>query len=122
FDVAMQAALSPNRIVANVKGSANGVAFHLAQPAVATRAGADWELQPVMLVVPQGRMQISGRYGAATTLHARLDNMSMAVIAMVKPGLGVDGRASGTIDYAAKAGAAVPTLRARLDIAHLTRT
>ena len=122
FDVAMQAALSPNRIVANVKGSANGVAFHLAQPAVATRAGADWELQPVMLVVPQGRMQISGRYGAATTLHARLDNMSMAVIAMVKPGLGVDGRARGTIDYAAKAGAAVPTLRARLDIAHLTRT
>ncbi|WP_157216304.1 translocation/assembly module TamB domain-containing protein [Flavisphingomonas formosensis] len=122
FDVAMQAALSPDRIVANVKGNANGIAFHLAQPAVATKAGKDWNLQPVMLVVPQGRMQISGRYGATTDIHARLDNMSMAVVAMVKPGLGIDGRASGTIDYSTKPGAEVPTLRARLDIAHLTRT
>jgi len=51
-----------------------------------------------------------------------LDLNEGADLAMVNPGLGIDGRASGTIDYSTAPGAAVPTLRARLDIAHLTRT
>jgi translocation and assembly module TamB len=122
FDLAMQAALSPGRVVANAKGSANGIAFHLAQPAVATKSGANWELQPIVLVVPQGRVLISGRYGASTDLHARLDNMAMAIVEVMKPGLGLDGRMTGTIDYSSPPGAVVPTLRVRLDVAHLTRT
>jgi translocation and assembly module TamB len=122
FDVALQAALSPTRIVANAKGSANGIAFRLGAPAVVTKSGADWLLSPATLVVPQGQVELSGRYGAATSLHAKLANMDVAIVQAVLPGLGLGGRATGTIDYAATAGDAVPTIRARLDIAKFTRT
>jgi len=122
FEVQMQAALSPDRIVANARGRANGVAFSLAAPAVATRAGADWRLQPMTLVVPQGRVELSGTYGRFTALNARLANMDVSVAQAFLPGLGLGGRATGTVDYAQQTGAAVPTVRARIDIARFTRT
>ncbi|KKC27254.1 translocation/assembly module TamB domain-containing protein [Sphingomonas sp. SRS2] len=122
FDVQLQAALAPTRIVANAKGRANGVAFSLAAPAIATKAGANWTLQPVTVVVPQGKVELSGIYGAATTLHARLSDMDVSVAQAFLPGLGLGGQATGTIDYSLAAGAAVPTARARLDIARFTRT
>jgi translocation and assembly module TamB len=122
FDVAAQASLSPTRLVANAKGHANGIAFSLAAPVVATKAGSEWTLQPTTLVTPQGRIELSGRYGAATSLRARLVNMDVSVVEAFVPGLGLGGRATGTIDYAAPAGGTVPAMRARVDITHFTRT
>jgi translocation and assembly module TamB len=122
FDVAAQASLSPARLVANAKGHANGIAFSLAAPAVATKAGDEWTLQPTTVVTPQGRIELSGRYGAATSLRARLVNMDVAIVQAFVPGLGLGGRATGTLDYAAPAVGAVPTVRARIDIARFTRT
>lgn len=122
FDVAAQASLSPTRLVANAKGHANGIAFSLAAPAIATKAGNEWTLQLMTLITPQGRIELSGRYGAATSLRARLANMDVSVVQAFVPGLGLGGRATGTIDYAASAGGTVPTMRARVDIAHFTRT
>ncbi|KRB86555.1 hypothetical protein ASE00_07640 [Sphingomonas sp. Root710] len=122
FDIQLQAALAPTRVVANAKGRANGVAFSLAAPAVATKAGASWTLQPVTLIVPQGKVELSGSYGAGTTLHARLSDMDVSIAQAFLPGLGLGGRATGTVDYRLAAGAAAPTARARLDIARFTRT
>ncbi|RVT93038.1 translocation/assembly module TamB domain-containing protein [Sphingomonas crocodyli] len=122
FDVQMQASLAPDRVVANAKGRANGIAFSLAAPAVATKAGADWTLQPATLVVPQGKVELSGTYGRATALKARLANMDVSIVQAFMPGLGLGGRATGTIDYSQPAGATVPAVRARLDIARFTRT
>jgi translocation and assembly module TamB len=122
FDVAMQAAIAPARIVANIKGSANGVALRLAAPATVTKVGADWRLSPVTIVVPQGRVELSGSYGASTSVRAKLVNMDVSIVQAVVPGLGLGGRATGTIDYVAAPDAAIPTLRARIDIAKFTRT
>ena len=120
FNIASQAVLSPTRVVANIRGSANNIAFSLAQPAVATKSGADWVLAPTTLVVPQGKVELNGRYGRTTDLHAKLANMDVAIVQAFVPGLGLGRRASGTVDYAAAG--AVPTLRARLDINRFTRT
>jgi translocation and assembly module TamB len=122
FTLAAQAALAPDRLVANAKGRLGGVVFRLAAPLVATKQGADWAIRPTTLVVPQGRAVLSGRYGANTALAARLDGMDVAIVQAFVPGLGLGGRASGTIDYAATTGQAVPVLRARLDIDDFTRT
>ncbi|MBD3761207.1 translocation/assembly module TamB domain-containing protein [Rhizorhabdus sp.] len=122
FDVQMQASVAPTRIVANAKGRANGVTFALAAPAVATKTGSTWTLQPATLVVPQGKVELAGSYGAATTLRARLSDMDVSVAQAFLPGLRLGGRATGTIDYSLAAGAAVPTARVRLDIARFTRT
>jgi len=122
FDVAAQASLSPTRIVANAKGKANGIAFRFAAPAVLTKSGADWTLQPATLILDKGRVELSGRYGAATNLHARLDDLDISMIQAFVPRLGLGGKATGRIDYALSGGSTVPTARARIDIAHFTRT
>ena len=122
FDIAAQAALAPERIVANARGTANGIAFRLAAPAVIARQGADWALQPATLVLPQGRAILSGRYGAATAFTAQLDKVDMSISQAFLPGMGLGGKASGRIDYASPANAAVPTLNARVDIAGFTRS
>lgn len=120
FDLAAQAALSPGRVIANLKGTVNGLALHLAQPAVATKSGGAWTLAPVTVILPGGQVTLSGSYGAATSLHAALDNLDLSMANAFAPQFGLGGKASGTIDY--RGGGTVPDLRARIDIAGFTRT
>ena len=122
FDIAAQAAITPDRILANIKGSANTIPFHLAQPAVVTRAGGDYVLAPATLVLPQGTIQLSGRYGAQTQFHAKLNGVDLSITQAFAPMLGLGGKATGTIDLAMAGGATVPTARARIDINGFTRT
>lgn len=121
FDLAAQAALSPTRIVANVRGMVNGIAIRLAQPATITKVGTGWQLAPATIVLPQGQADVSGSFGgAATTLHAVLRNLDLSISNAFTPGLGLGGKASGTVDYVARG--TVPDLKARLDIAGFSRT
>ncbi len=122
FDIAAQAAFAPDLIRANAKGTVNGIAFRLAAPAQIRKAGAEWVLSPATVVVPQGQMQLSGRYGAQTRASAQLDNIDLSIVQAVMPGLGLGGEASGTVDMALPAGGGLPTVDARLNIARFTRT
>lgn len=119
FDLAAQARLAPTQVVANVRGTFSGVDVRLAAPAVATRVGREWQLAPATLIFPQGRARIAGRYGTATSINAVLDGVDLAIINSVVPGLGLGGKASGTIDATL---AAVPVVNARIDVAGFTRT
>jgi translocation and assembly module TamB len=120
FDLAMQAQLDPTRILINLRGSANGIAFRLASPAVLQKTGSGWQLQPATIVLPQGQVDLSGEIGARTQLHAVLRNLDLSIADAVIPSLGLGGKASGTIDYTG--GGVVPDLRGRIDIANFTRT
>jgi translocation and assembly module TamB len=121
FNLAAQAQLSPTRLLANLSGTLNGIAVHLAAPAVAVKTGAGWQLQPVTLVLPQGRMDVSGRFGGGvTSVHAVLRQLDLSIVEPFKPGLGIGGTATGTLDYAG--GGAVPNVRARIDVSRFTRT
>jgi translocation and assembly module TamB len=120
FDIATQAALAPTRLVVNLTGHVSGVPIRLAAPAVATKTGATWRLLPTTIVVPQGQMELTGEYGASTKMHAVLRNMDIVIVNAVVPGLGLGGKASGTID--ANLSGAVPDVRARIDVAGFNRT
>jgi len=120
FDLAAQAQIEPNQILVNLRGSANGIAFRLAAPAVVRKVGADWQLQPATIVLPQGQVDLSGQIGARTRLHALLRNLDLSIVDSVVPSLGLGGKATGTVDYTG--GGTVPDLRARMDIAGFTRT
>lgn len=122
FDVAAQARFAPNRIIANAKGRVANVAFRFAEPVRLDREGQDWVLSPARLVVPQGEVRLSGRYGRESRLEARLANFDIGIAQAFAPGLGLGGRASGTLDYASLPGQATPTVNARLDIKRFTRT
>lgn len=121
FDVAGQAAFVPGRIVANARGSANGIAFSLAQPAVVTQDGADYILQPATIRLPQGQVELAGRYGARTEMRAKLNGVDLSIAQAFAPTLGLGGKATGTVDFTMR-GEALPVARARIDIAGFTRT
>lgn len=121
FDVAGQAAFASDRVTANLKGSANNIAFSLAQPAVVMKEGGDYLLQPATVVLPQGRIQVSGRYGDRTEAHARLDGVDLSIAQAFAPTLGLGGKATGTVDMVMR-GTAMPEGRARIDIAGFTRS
>jgi translocation and assembly module TamB len=120
FDVAMQAALSPELIRANLRGTANGIAFRLAEPAMVRKAASGWTLAPATILLPQGQVGVEGSYGDLIRGKARLTNLDLSILQAFAPGLGLGGKASGTVDYVGDAG--IPTLNARLDIAGFTRT
>ncbi|WP_156678315.1 translocation/assembly module TamB domain-containing protein [Sphingomonas profundi] len=122
FDIAAQAALSPTLIRANAKGSVNNLAFRLASPAEIRKAGAEWVLSPATVVLPQGQVLIAGRYGATTQATARLNNLDLSIVQAAVPGLGLGGKASGTVEMRLPAGGGLPVVDARLNIARFTRT
>jgi len=122
FNLAAQAAIDPDRIVFNARGSANAIAFSLAAPATIVKAGNDWQLGQTTIVLPHGQVVLNGRYGAHPQLHAQIVNLDLSILQAAAPGLLVGGKATGSVDIAMPGGNALPVTQTRLDIAGFTRT
>jgi translocation and assembly module TamB len=120
FDIAAQAQLAPDRVLANLRGTINGIAVRLARPAVASKTASGWQLAPATIVIPQGQMDVSGTFGGQTAVHAVLRSLDLSIANAFAPGLGLGGKATGTLDYTARG--TVPDVRARIDLADFTRT
>jgi translocation and assembly module TamB len=123
FRVGVNAALSPDHIRAAAQGVVNNIPFQLAQPADIRTVGGDWQLAPTRVVLPQGNVRLAGRFGASGTIvQSRLDNLDLSIVNAVSPGLGIGGRATGSLDFALPAGSAFPRAEARLNITDFTRS
>ena len=124
FDIAGNAELSPTRIRTALRGTANNIPFRVAEPAVIERVGADWVLRPATILFQegQGTMRVAGRFGREMILQSRLDNLDISIANTIRPGLGVGGQATGSLDYYLPAGGAFPRAEARLNIQNFTRT
>jgi translocation and assembly module TamB len=124
FDLAGNADLSPQRIRMALQGSANNIAFRLAEPALIERVEADWVLRPTTVTFQegQGSMRLAGRFGNGLIIQSRLDNLDIAIANTLQPGLGVGGAASGSLDFYLPPGGAFPRAEARLNITNFTRT
>ncbi len=122
FRVAVNAALSPDLIRAAAQGQVSNIPFRLARPAQISKVAGGWQLAPAELVLPQGNVRLAGRYGdGGMTVQSRLDDFDISILNVFSPGLGLGGRATGSIDFAQAAGA-FPRADARLAIAGFTRT
>ena len=122
FVLASTVTVDPARITIAARGSADGRALTLDHPAVVTHSGAVWSLAPVQIVTPDGRTELSGRYGDGFAAHARLDRIGLELLTIVSPDLAVTGKLSGTLDLSAPANGALPTGNAALRVTGLTRT
>jgi translocation and assembly module TamB len=123
FRVAVNAALSPNLIRAAAQGQVRNIPFRLARPAQISKVAGGWQLAPAELVLPQGNVQLAGRYGAGgMVVQSRLNDFDISILNVFSPGMGVGGRASGSIDFAQVGGDTFPRADARLTIAGFTRT
>src|SRR5205085_1327806 len=113
FQVAVNAALTPELIRAAAQGNVNRIPFRLARPAEIRKAGGDWVLAPVQVVLPQGNVLLAGRMGASgMTVQSRLQNLDLSIVNAFSPGLGIGGRATGSL-HLAQPGSAFPQAEAR---------
>jgi translocation and assembly module TamB len=123
FRIGLNAALTPDLIRAAVQGNVNNIPFHLTQPAEIHRVAGTWVLTPTQIVLPQGNVLLAGRYGAGGyELQSRMEGLDISILNAFSPGLGLGGKATGSLDFAEPAGAAFPRAEARLNIAGFTRT
>lgn len=121
FSLAMNAALRPTLYAVALEGKASNIPFRFAQPAIIRIEKAGYRLEPATLVLPQGRVDLAGRFGQQTAMQARFRDFDLAIVNMAMPGLGIGGKATGTLDYA-QSGTAFPTATTRLAISDFRRS
>ncbi|MBZ9647354.1 translocation/assembly module TamB domain-containing protein [Sphingobium sp. 3R8] len=121
FSIAANAALRPNLYAVALQGKAANIDFRLAQPAIIRSEPGGYRLKPATLVLPQGKVDLAGRFGDTTVAQARFKDFDLAIANMAAPGLGIGGRMTGTLDYAQK-GSAFPTATTRLAINDFRRS
>lgn len=121
FSIAANAALRSNLYAVALQGKAANIDFRLAKPAIIRSEAAGYRLEPATLVLPQGKVDLAGRFGDSTALQARFKDFDLAIINIAAPGMGIGGRATGTLDYVQN-GAAFPTATTRLAINDFRRS
>ncbi|HVM37116.1 MAG TPA: translocation/assembly module TamB domain-containing protein [Sphingomicrobium sp.] len=100
FEAVTLADVAPERISLTGRGSIAGRPLQLRQAAIFTRTGDGWALAPTAVAFGGGSATLSGRSGSRPEVHAVLANMPLQLLEIVSPGLGLDGRANGRLDYA----------------------
>ena len=121
FSIAANAALRPDLYAVALQGKASNIPFHLASPAIIRAEKGGYRLDPATLVLPQGKVDLAGRFGDSTAMQARFKDFDLAIVNMASPGLGIGGRMTGTLDYA-QTGSAFPTATTRLAISDFRRS
>ena len=121
FSIAMNTALRPNLYAIALEGRASNIPFRFAQPAIIRIERGGYRLEPATLVLPQGRVDLAGRFGQQTAMQARFKDFDLAIVNMATPGLGVSGKATGTLDFTQN-GYAFPTATTRLAISDFRRS
>jgi translocation and assembly module TamB len=121
FSIAANAALRPDLYAVALKGRASNIDFRLAKPAIIRTEKGSYRLEPATLVLPQGKVDLAGRFGSTTNVQARFKDFDLAIVNLASPGLGIGGKATGTLDYA-QAGSAFPTATTRLAISDFRRS
>ena len=122
FRVALNGDIAPELSRVAMQGRANGIDFRTAAPARVVREGRDWRLLPTRVDFSQGSARIAGRYGKGLELQSRLDQLDLALLNSFSPGLGLGGRASGSLDFSQPADGSFPRADTRLQIRGFTRT
>ena len=122
FRIAANAVLTPDLIRAAVHGQVNRIPFRLASPAELRKVGTAWQLAPTRIVFPQGSVLLAGRYGDGLVVQSRLRDFDLSILNAFSPGLGLGGKATGSVDFAQASPAAFPRADARISIAGFTRT
>jgi translocation and assembly module TamB len=122
FRVAANAMLAPSLWRVALTGRVNGVDIATRDPLQIVPDKGAYTLRPATLTISTGTLQVEGHYGAQTALHSRLNGVDLALLNAFAPGLGLGGKASGSLDYTQSAANAFPKADANLQITGFTRT
>lgn len=122
FRIAANAELTPELWRAQLKGRVRGIDFATTSPARIVPSADEYELLPTRIDFGRGNIRLAGTYGNGIELQSRLDSLDLAMIDAFVPGLGINGRATGSLDFSQSGSSAFPRADARLRIAGFSRT
>lgn len=120
FTVALDARGGGDHVDIGGSGTIDGTPLRLDHRAMVDRTGAMWRLAPVVLVTPDGRVEVAASYGDGMTATVRADALGLSLLTLVDPAFNFGGHASGTLALAVPA-SGPPTGNASLRVASLTR-
>ncbi len=122
FRVAANADLKPDLWRAALKGRVRGIEFATTSPARIIPGVNEYQLLPTRIDFGRGNIRLAGTYGQGMKIQSRLDALDLAIIDAFVPGLGINGRATGSLDFEQSRADAFPSADARLKIANFSRT
>ena len=122
FRVAANADLAPNLWRVALDGRANSIDFKTKGPARIIPGKGSYRLQPVTVLLSSGSLQLAGEYGQGLKLQSRLNNVDLSIANTISPGLGLGGKANGSLDFSQASDGSFPDADARLSITRFTRT
>lgn len=122
FRIAANAQLEPELWRAALNGRVRGIEFRTESPARIVPGDAGYRLLPTTIDFGRGNIRLAGTYGDAVKLQSRLEGVDLALVNTFVPGLGINGSASGSLDFAQSSPDAFPRADARLRLRNLTRT
>lgn len=107
FDIRGEADVTPDRYRITAAGTIDRKPLTLPEPAIVTRAGDGWRLEPAKLDFAGGNAELGGRFtGNSAAIDAVVARMPLTILDIAYPGLGLAGSASGKLSYARGAGSA----------------
>jgi len=121
FRIAANAQLKPDLWRAALTGKVRGIQFATTAPARIIPRADEYELLPTDIDFGRGTVRLAGTYGDGVKLQSRLEGVDLDIVDAFVPGLGVNGRASGSLDFEQASANAFPRADARLSIAGFSR-
>jgi len=122
FRVAANAKFKPDLWTLALNGKSRGVTFKTAGPARIIPRSDSYELLPTRLNLGGGHIRLAGSYGQALKIQSRLERVDLATINAFVPGLGLGGKATGSLDFNQTGATAFPRADARITLDGFTRT
>ena len=121
FRFAANADFTPQLWRVAAKGRANSVNFATDGAMRLVPRGNSYDILPSNINVADGSLRIAGSYGDALALQARVDKVDIAILDPFLPGLGLGGRASGSVEWSQASMTAFPNANMRLEISRFVR-
>jgi len=89
--------MEPDLWRATLSGRMRGIAVSTDGAARIVPRDGSYELLPTRLKIGDGSVTLAGEYGAGLKLQSRLEGMDLALANAFVPGLGIGGKASGSL-------------------------
>ncbi|MET1754896.1 translocation/assembly module TamB domain-containing protein [Novosphingobium sp. RD2P27] len=122
FRLSANADLEPKMWRVALAGRVRGIDVRTVTPARIVPGESTYELLPTTVSFGGGSVKLAGSYGTGIKLQSRFEDVDMALVNAFAPGLGIGGRASGSLDFVQPSSDAFPRADARLHLDDFTRT
>ncbi len=121
FRVALNAELTPKLWRVALNGKSRGIAFSTVSPARIV-PGNTYKLLPTTIRSGSGTIRLAGEYGKGLKIQSRMEGLDVAVVNAFVPGMGLGGKATGSLDFEQANASAFPRADARIKLDDFTRT